>query len=208
MIKKIATTIEMSFDIPDSEKKAAEEVVDIFEKVIVHMDAAKKHLNDMYEPFKTADSIPPEELEKIRGQINRYKQQIKQNFEEVKLLSGYAMAKLNQFSSDTHIMELENTFNNGFDELETQVNIVMEILNDIEVSDFKERFIAGVESVRTESFELEKLVKDRIIDYIDTNILAKNWMEDVQQAIDENVQARAPYITQLFRERQKALGNT
>lgn len=207
MINKIANTIEMSFDIPESEKKAAEEVVEIFKKVIATMDTAKKHLNDMYEPFRGTEAIPPEELQKIHGQISRYKDQVKANFEQVKLLSGYAMAKLNQFASDTHIMELENTFNDSFSDLEGQVNIVMEILTDVEAVDFKDRFIAGVESVRSEAHEMEKLINDRIIDYVDTNILAKNWMEDVQRALDGNVQARVPYITQLFHERQKALSS-
>lgn len=207
MINKIANTIEMSFDIPESEKIAAQGVIDILKKVLANLDIAKKHLNDMYEPFKGANEIPSEELENIRGQISRYKDQVKDNFEQVKLLAGYAMAKLNQFSSDTHVMELENTFADSFSDLESQVNIIMDILNDIEAADFKDRFIVGVEAVRTEAFEFEKLVNDRVIDYIDTNILAKNWMEDVQRALDGNIEARVPYITQLFHERQKALSS-
>jgi len=205
MIKKIAQTIEISFEIPESEKQQAREMVEVFKKVIVAMTQAKKHLNDMYEPFKGTQAVSPEELENIRGQVHRYKLQVKQNFEQVKLLAGYAMAKLNDFSSDTHITELENTFSDSFSDLEKQVNVLLEVMGEIEASDFRDKFIFCVDAIRTEAFELEKLINDRIIDYIDTNILAKTWMDDVQEALEGKIKSRIPYITQLFYERKKAL---
>jgi len=106
MIKKIATTIEMSFDIPESEKKEAQAASDDFKKVISTLDAAKKHLNMIYEPFQDSEEIPPEAIYEFRGAIFRYKEQIKENFNKVKAVAFLAVMRFNYFATDTHITEL------------------------------------------------------------------------------------------------------
>lgn len=202
MIKKIASTIEMSFDIPESEKQEAQAASEEFKKVISVLDLAKQHLNLMYEPFKNAEAISPEDLNEFRGAIHKYKEQIKENFNKVKAVSFLSIMRLNYFGTDTHITELINSFRDSIGDVEKQINILLRILDDLRSNEFKDNFISGIEAVRKACFEVEKLIKERIIDYIDSNILAKDWMANTGTIKD-----RVPYITQLFEERQKALEN-
>lgn len=205
MIKKIASTIEMSFDIPDSEKQEAQSAADEFKKVISSLDAAKKHLNLMYEPFKDASDIPPDAVYEFRGAIFRYKEQIKENFNKVKAMSFKAIMRLNYFATDTHITELINTFRDSIGDVEKQVNVLLDILDDLKSKDFKNNLIKGIDAIRKACFEVEKLIKERILDYIDSNILAKDWMTNTGDELQTEIKIRVPYITQLFEERQKAL---
>lgn len=202
MIKKIANTIEMSFDIPESEKKEAQAATEEFKKVISSLEVAKRHLNLMYEPFKNAESVSPDALTEFRGAIHKYKEQIKENFNNVKVSAFSSIMKLNYFATDTHITELINSFRDSIGDVEKQVNILLRILDDLGSEEFRDNVVSGIEAIRKASFEVEKLIKERIIDYIDSNILAKDWMTDT--GIIKN---RVPYITQLFEERQKALEN-
>lgn len=205
MINKIARTIEMSFDIPDSEKQVGEESEELFKKVLAILDQAKKHLDEMYEPFKEAASLSSDKLYDIRGIVFRYKEQIKKNFENVKRAAKAAVIKFNHFQSDTHALELINTFQGSFGEMEDQVNVLLDVLSDVKADDFKEKYVAAVETILEQRTELENLINDRIIDYIDSNILAKNWMTDVAEETESHTAERVPYITQLFHERQQAL---
>lgn len=205
MIKKIASTIEMSFDIPESEKQEAQAASDEFKRVISSLDAAKKHLNMIYEPFKEAEEIPPDAIYEFRGAVFRYKEQIKENFNKVKAISFLAIMRLNYFATDTHITELINTFRDSVGDVEKQVNVLLDIMDDLKSKEFKDNIIKGIESVRKACFEVEKLIKERILDYIDSNILAKDWMTNTGDELHTEIRVRIPYITQLFEERQKAL---
>lgn len=205
MIKKIASTIEMSFDIPESEKKEAQAASEEFRKVISSLDTAKKHLNMIYEPFKDAEEIPPDAVYEFRGAIFRYKEQIKENFNKVKATSFLAIVRLNYFATDTHITELINTFKDSIEDVEKQINVLLDIMDDLKSKEFKNNIVNGIESVRKACFEVEKLIKERILDYIDSNILAKDWMTNTGDKLHTEIRVRIPYITQLFEERQKAL---
>jgi hypothetical protein len=205
MIKRIANTIEMSFDIPDSEKKEAQSASDEFKKVISVLDIAKKHLSIIYDPFKDATNISEESIHEFRGAIFKYKEQIKENFNKVKACSFLAIVKLNYFATDTHIMELVNSFKDSITDLEKEINILLDILSDLKSKDFKDNMIKSIDSIKNISSEIEKLIKERIIDYINTNILTKNWMTNTSNELNTEITARVPYITQLFQERQNAL---
>lgn len=208
MINKIASTIEMSFDIPESEVNEAQLASDEFKKIMTLLDNAKKHLNIMYEPFKSAESLSPDTINEFRGAVFRYKEQIKENFNKVKASSYLAIMRLKYFSTDTHVMELVNSFRDSVSEVEEQVSILLDILGDLKSQDLKDNVIKGVESIRQKAFETEKLIKERILDYINTNILAKDWMSNTGDELKTEIKERIPYITQLFQERQEALNST
>lgn len=205
MIKVIASTIEMSFDIPSDEKEKAESASSFFTAVISSLDHSKKHLDIIYIPFKKADNVSSDAVVEYRGAIYRFKEQVKRNFNKTKLIALKAIVLLNGFASDTHILELVNAFRDGIGKVEKQVTILLDILSDYRSQDFKNNVISGVEAIRREAFEVEKLINDRIIDYIDTNILAKDWMTATSNELEEKIESRVPFITQLFNERQKAL---
>ena len=205
MINKIASTIEMSFDIPETEKKEAEEATKLFKEMSTSIDYAIKYLNIIYIPFKKVDSIPVEAIVEYRGAIYRFKEHVKKIFNKIKLLALKSILKLNYFSSDTHILELTSTFRNGIGDLEKKINILLKILSDYRSPEFHKTIVASIEDIKGESFELQKLVNERILDFIDANILAKDWMVVTKDQYKYKIEENVPFITQLFLQRQKAL---
>lgn len=207
MIKRIASAIEMSFDIPKNEKEKAQTASDAFEKILASLDVAKNHLDIIYEPFKNAQDLTPEAVKNYRGAIWRFKEQVKKNFNSVKADALKAIIEFNFFAADTHILELINSFRDAVGDLEKQANVLLDILDDWESTDFKNNIVKGVENVNREASNIEKLVKERVQDYIDANILAKNWMTNTGDELNQTIESKVPYITQLFLERQKALNS-
>lgn len=205
MFQKLANTVEMSFEVPDSEKEMATIASDILEAVISALDLAKDHLNLMYIPFKKHEQISTESLIERRGVLSRYKQQVIKNYNKVKAYALKAIQKLNYFATDTHTLELINSFKDSIEDLEKQVAIFLDILDNYKSQDFRNHIITAIEGIKKQSAQVEKLIKDRIINHIDANILAKNWVTDTGSELHLKIQDRVPLVTELFNERQKAL---
>lgn len=205
MINKIASTIEMSFDIPESEQKEAQLAIDAFEEVVTSLDYAKDHLNIIYEPFKKSQDLSPDAVWEFRGAIRRYKDQIKENYNKVMIYAFKALLKFNTFSSDSHVMELINAFKDSVNDVEDQTQILLDVLDDLKNPDFRNNVISAVESVREKSYEVEKIIEERIKDFVDSNILTRDWTSSISNDLKIKVKEKVPYITQLFNERQQAL---
>ncbi len=204
-LNKLAYAIEMAFEVPKIEKDIAKDALDKFNEVINALDLAKDHLHIMYDPFKKYETISTEALIEKRGVINRYKQQVKKNYNKVKYIALLAIDKLNYFSTDTHILELINSFKDSIQNLEKQINILLDILDNYESVDFKNNIILAIEGVKQQSAQVEKLIKDRVIDHVDSNILIKNWMSDTSDELKMEIKNKIPIITKLYNERQDAL---
>lgn len=210
MLTKLAYAVEMSFDVPDSEKEIGEFASQLFEEVINSINLAKDHLDIIYNPFKRHENISTEAIAKRRGKIDIYKNKTKDNFEKVKFIAFKAIDKLNYFSSDTHTMEMINSFRDAIGALEKQVVILLDVLDNYRSPDFRDNVLKSIEAVRKEAYDIEKLIKDRIVPHIDTNILARDWISNTSNQLQTKIQDRIPIITELFNQRQKALeqGNT
>jgi len=161
----------------------------------------------IYDPFKSAQDISPEQVYEYRGAIFKYKEQIKKNFNTVKQVGFLAVNLLNNFATDTHVIELINAFKDIINEMEKKVNILLDILDDLKAADFKDKLIQSIDNIKKTCFEIEKMVKDRIEDYINSNILSKDWMSDISkdEHFKKEIKEKVPYVTQLLEERQKAL---
>lgn len=205
MFINLANAIEMSFEVPKSEKDIANAASERFSAVSNALSLAKNHLDLMYDPFKKAGNISTEALVKKRGVISRFKEQVKENYNKVKALALKSIQLLNYFSTDTHTLELINAFQDSIQDVEKQVTIFLDILDNYRSPDFKNNVITAIEGVKKQSAQADKLIKDRIIDHIDANILAKNWVTNIGDALHLKIQDRVPLITELFNERQKAL---
>lgn len=205
MIKKLAYAIEMAFNIPDSEKEIANIASERFSAVIDAIDQAKDHLDLMYDPFKEHENISTESLTKRRGVLNRYKQQVKKNFNRIMGLALYALEKFNYFATDTEISELISAFKDSVEDVEKQVNIFLDILNDYESPDFRQNVLKEIEGCQKQCIQLADIIQDRIIDHIDANILTKNWVTNTGDDMNIKIQNRVPVVTELYNERQKAL---
>src|ERR1700743_947983 len=117
MLTKLANAIEMSFEVPQSEKDIANTAAERFSAVNNHLNLAKDHLDLMYDPFKKYNNISTESIVKKRGVINRFKKQVKENYNKVKFLSLKAIQLLNYFASDTHTLEIINAFKDAIEDV-------------------------------------------------------------------------------------------
>lgn len=52
---------------------------------------------------------------------------------------------------------------------------------------------------------MKQTISDRILDHIDTNILAKSWTSTVTDEFQNKVYEKTPLIVELFRERNEAV---
>lgn len=205
-LEKIASIIEMSFEIPEAEKKEAQLACQYLEQVINAIDHATDHLDIIYQPFKQAPQLSPEAVWEYRGAIRRYKEKINENFSKVKVISLYALNHLNLFSSDTHILEINNSFRDSVEELSEKVESLLDVLDQMKDVNYKDIVIQAIEAVRQAGDKTEILIKERALDFINSNILVKNWTTDLSQDLKLELKKKEPYISQLFKERQDALG--
>ena len=161
----------------------------------------------MYNPFKKYDTISSEALAKKTGLLNRFKQKVKENFSNTKAHSLKAIQSFNYFSSDAQVLEMINSFKSSMESVEKEVVTFMDILDNYKSPDFKNNVISSIDNIKKQSAQTKKLLEDRIISYIDENILAKNWVSNTGNEINLKIEERVPLITELFNERQEAFNN-
>ena len=202
---KLAETIELSIDIPDSEKKIAAKIVMRLEKMVKKLDYFNKHLNIMYNPFKEYNTVSQESIEKYRGSIWKFIKQIKENFEKIRGIAIVVVRDMKSFSSDTHIVQLISTFTDDFGDIEDQVISLNNVLSNWNHPHFKNNVISAMEGLKKEIAEMRKLIYDRIIDHINTNILVKNWVDDVGEKMNLDLREKEPAVSRLYKEREKKL---
>lgn len=205
LIEKLAYSIEMSFDVTEAEKKIAAQAGQLLDQVINLLDLAQDHLDLMYNPFKKYEYISPESLHENRGKLYLFKKQVKKNFDEITYVVFQVVQKLNNFNSDYHVKELINSIEKSMENLKNEIETYLDTLDNFEAADFRDKVLTSLDNSKKEMQELEKLIKERIIEFIDTNILAKNWTSKTTDQFKAKIEDKVPLITELFHERQKAL---
>jgi len=204
-IYKLAQTIELTMDIPESEKKIAANSVLHFEKLVRKLNYFNKHLDIIYNPFKEYQEVSQESVKKYRAALWNYLKQIIENFEQLKDLASICVKDLNYFKSDTHMNELINSFTNEFGDFEDQIVILKSIMSNWELPTYKDSIVKCVENIKKDIIDIKKLIYDRIIDNINTNILAKNWVDKVDTETNSTIKDNEPLISRLYHEREEKL---
>jgi len=208
LLMRIADSVDMSFDIPNSEKERAEEALIRFEAALKRIRDAAEHLDILYIPLKRHENISTKSLVKKRGLLNRFKQKVRFNYNEVKAIALLAIRKLNYFANgDTAIQEIITSFIDAIDTLEEAVGDLLDAISDYESQTFRDDVMKNIDIVKQQTEKLEDLLKERIIDHIDTNILARTWMTDTSNKINLELEDRVPLISELADEREKALNS-
>ncbi len=180
MIEKIAYQVQMSFKVNDEEKHTAQKCVEYFSMLMNNCDLANDFLSKIYEPFSEEGAeVSAKDLHDKRGLLNRYKQSLKKRYNKIKLLAFYALQTFNKFSNDTHSIELITAFESDFNVLIKGVEDVLDVLSNYKSDSFKDALIAAIDIVKKESAELEQLIRDRILDHINNNILNVSWSKDL-----------------------------
>jgi DNA-binding ferritin-like protein (Dps family) len=93
-------------------------------------------------------------------------------------------------------------------ELEKYMDTFISIFTNLNDTNFRQYLIATVDSIKKQKNQIRQLITDRILEHIDSNILAKDWADNLSEKLDKPIQERVPLVVQLFRERQEALKGT
>lgn len=205
MIDKKAYSVQMNFDVPDSEKRVAEKAEEYFEQLLTDMTKISEYLDIIYIPFSKYQNIDTNMLIDYRRTFHQYRDQVKVKFMNIMKKSYKSIALMNEFSVDTATEELMDSFIGSVRELEKYVDTFVSIFSNLNNPEFRSYLISTIDSLKKQLNQIRQLITDRILSHIDSNILAKDWAKDLSERFQEPFQERVPMVVQLFRERQKAL---
>jgi len=205
-----AYSIQMHFGVPESEKRVAEKAEEYFDQLLAKMEDAKDYLDLIYVPFQKHQNIDMEMIVEYRKTFREYRDQVQLKFRNIAKKGYKCVALMNAFSTDTATEELMDSFIGTIRELDKYVDTFVSIFSNLNSSEFRDHLISTIDSLKKQMNQIEQLIKDRILDHIDSNILAKNWAKDISDRFEgsQPIEERVPLVVQLFKERQKALQET
>lgn len=206
-MKKQAYSTQTTFDISDEEKQIASQAINIFNEVIGLLQKSLDHLDIIYDPFYKYQNLQSNEVIEYRVALRRYRDKIRENFQEVLGKTHKAVVLMGEFSSDTKTRELLTSFMEEMDDIKDQVNYLLQVFSDIGSVNFRNGILNGIDNVRKQSAQAKQLLNERILPHIETNILAKNWIGNIVDENDNRVYQRSPLVVRLFKERNEALNN-
>ncbi len=205
MLRKTAYSIQMSFKVPDAEKRLAEKAAESFDDLGSRLKLAINHLDILYIPFKKYQEYDAQELLEHRVILRRYRDQVQENFNDIMGRSAFCLKLMGEFGSDTQTADLMNSFQAHVADIRKQVNRFLGLFSNIGSAEFMTAALAAIDLIKKEASQLKQLINDRILTHIDTNILAKHWTANVADNYQNKVYEKVPMIIQLFQERQKAM---
>jgi len=205
MLNKDAYSIQMNFGVPASEKETAVKAKEHFEKVLEKMQDAGDYLDLIYTPFKKNESVDMETLIEFRKTFRQYRDAVDKKYKEIIKKSYKSVALMNEFGIDTATEELMDSFMSSIRELEKYIDTFVSIFSNLNSPEFRNNLISTIDSIKKQTSQVKQLVNDRILEHIDSNILAKNWASDLSERFEDPIEERVPLVVKLFKERQKAL---
>jgi hypothetical protein len=205
MYKK-AYSVQMHFEVPESEKRVAEKAEECFNNLIDHLEKVKQYLDLIYIPFQKCQNVDMKMVVDYRKTFKEYKDQVESKLTNVSKLAYQCVALMSGFTSDSSIEELMDSFINYIRDLEKYSDTFVSIFSNLNDAEFRNHLISTIDSLKKHMNQIEQLIGDRILEHIDSNILAKNWVKNVSERFEDTpIPAKVPLVVRLFRERQKAL---
>jgi hypothetical protein len=205
MVIKTAASVQMNYTVPDSEKEIAEKAEEYLEQLLAEFQSFTLYLNLIHIPFKKYSNVDMSMIAEYRQTFRQYRDQVKVKFNKIKKIIYQILTLLNVFSTDTATSEVIDSFAGSIKDLDKYVDTFINIFNSFNNPDFPKYIIATIDSIIKQINQIEQLVNDRILEHIDTNILAKNWIKDFTTDEDKPIEDRVPLVIQLFQERKELL---
>lgn len=206
MIKK-AYSVQMSYEVSDEEKKQAERALLCFNHSSKLLDKAANHLDIMKTPFKDNPEMSAEEIMKARAAIRRFRDKSIENFNEFKITAFKCVHIMQTFASDTQTLKLMKSFISSIDSLESSVNNFADTFNDLESKEFAKNVVTAIEDIQKQCKEVDEIIDERIKTHIQSDILAKSWVDTVSDDLQMRIEKKTPLIVDLFNKRQDQLND-
>lgn len=205
MIQKLANIIEMVFKIPESEKELARQALELTQKLGAKLKQSEDYLDIIYDPLKKFENLDGEKLVEKQGLFVRFKNKSKENYEELMEESFKLITLLKYFENDTKMAEIISSLNSELDKLKKQVEDLFDSLDNLEGITFQTDAVGEIENIQKTTEQLKNYLDDRINNYLTKNVLAENWINDIENKLNSKIEQKIPLITQLYNERQQAL---
>lgn len=205
MIERRAYAVQMSFDVPDAERRTAEKAKETFKRLSSQLKLAVEYLTLIYEPFKKYEQIDPKEVAEHRVLLRKLERTVSEKFDKISKIYEECLTLMEQFSTDTRTEVLMTSFTDAKEDVFKQVKTFLSIFSNLDSADFRNNLVSSIEAIRKQINQLRQLISDRIIAHIDANILAKSWIDTISDRYQDKVQEKVPLIIELFKERQQAL---
>lgn len=206
MIKK-SYSVQMSYNVSDSEKQQAEKAILYFKAAVRFLMQASDHLNIMKTPFKDNPDMTSEDVMKARAVIRRFRDKAIENFDKFKKVAFDCVNIMQTFESDTQTLKLMKSFIASVDDVEVSVNQFSELFNDLQSKEFVKDVTASIESIQKQCDEIDEIIDERIISHIQTNILASSWVDAVSNDLQMKIEKKTPLIVDLYNQRQEQLND-
>lgn len=205
MINKKAYSIQMSYNVSDEEKAQAEKALLYFDFAIKKLHTATTHLNIMKTPFKESPEIDAKSIMQARAALRRFRDKVIDNFNEFKIVCFNCVNLMQSFASDTQSLKLMKSFISSIDGVEVKVNDFADLFLDLQSKDFVVNIVKSIEEIQKESDSIDEIIDERIKNHIQTNILAKSWVDSISNDLQVNIEKKTPLILDLFNKRQDQL---
>jgi hypothetical protein len=196
----------MNYDISDVEKMQAEKAITAFSKLIKVIDVFADHLQKMFIPFKENQDITPEQIWKFRRTFRDYRDRAEENLDNMKEAAFHCAQIMMTFMSDTQVEKLMKSFNMSIDDVSKQFRIFKDYFNNLQADDFKDNAVKTLDTMSKEIDQLKEIVDERIQSYLETDILAKSWVDEAGG--DNHIEEKVPYDSKLFDAQQQELSKT
>lgn len=206
MIKK-AYSIQMSYDVSDSEKHQAEQALLYFNVTEKLLMQASDYMNVMKTPFKDNPDMQPEDVMKARAAIRRFRDHCIDDFDKFKRSAFQCINAMQTFSTDTQTLKLMKSFITSIDELETKVNSFSDVFNDLQSKDFAKNVVTHIEDIQKQCDDIEEIIDERIKNHIQTNILATSWVDAISSDLQMKIEEKTPLILDLYNKREDQLND-
>lgn len=197
----------MTYQISDNEKERAEKAMRWFNHCLKLLEQCDEHLNLLYNPFKKSPDITVEKIFERRAMLRTYRDKVVDNFNKFKKAAFKAYVIMQPFTSDTQTEKLMKSFVSSIEDIEIQVNRFVDLFGNLKLEDFSKAVVTGIENIKKEIVQLEQIVDERVKDHLQTNILARNWVDNVSNELQEKVEKKSPLVMQLVEDRMKLLND-
>jgi len=197
----------MSYDVSDEEKSQGELAISCFNDALKLLNKASDHLNIMKTPFKNSPDMDTESVMAARAAIRRFRDKAVENFNAFKKSSFKCVNIMRNFGSDTQTVKLMKSFISSIDIVEIRVNEFVGLIDDLESKEFAKDVVKALESIQEECDDLKEIIDDRIKNHIQSNILARSWVDSVSNELQMKMEQKTPLIMELFDKRQDQLND-
>jgi uncharacterized protein (UPF0335 family) len=202
---KKAYAIQLSYNISDNEKLAAEKALLYFSDASKKLEMANNHLNILKVPFEENQDITKEALMEERVAIRRFRDKAIDNFNLFKISAFKCVDIMQNFSSDTESVKMLKSFISEIDNLEEIVNDFADLFKNINSNEFKPLILKNIKLIQDKCQEIQDLTDQRIKAHLQTNILARSWVNSVSNQLQKTVEKKKPLILDLYNKMQDEL---